>query len=241
MDCTTARLLIDFARPHAGELEADDAAALERHLAGCPDCDRLRHAERQAEERLGRAMRAVEVPPGLRDQLLARLDSERSDWQRRRFARAFRAVAALAAVLLLAWGCWRWLGGRPARIDAPRVWQEYAFERPDRAGVEKSFQREDVAVVVPDLNYALLTAHGVGELPGYPGRFVPLLVFHRDHLEAVVFVLDVRHFEVPDFEPPSGSPYHIERLNPAGERFIYLVLHNGEDLEWLKNPQPPPA
>src|SRR5436190_1808375 len=32
MDCKTARLLLDFARPHAPEVETDDAAALDRHL-----------------------------------------------------------------------------------------------------------------------------------------------------------------------------------------------------------------
>ena len=41
MDCKTARLLLDFARPQAHELVAGRSAALESHLDRCPDCHRL--------------------------------------------------------------------------------------------------------------------------------------------------------------------------------------------------------
>src|SRR5438094_788506 len=96
MDCRTARLLLDFARPIPAELEADASRDLEHHLAGCADCDSLARAERRLDEPLGRAMRAVPLPLGLRDRLLARLDAERGAWQRRWMFRSLAAAAALA-------------------------------------------------------------------------------------------------------------------------------------------------
>src|SRR5947199_10073810 len=106
MDCKTARLLLDFDRPGAADLERADADALEGHLAGCPQCDALAHSERQLDATLGRAMRQVEVPDGLRAQLLARLEAERGAWYRRWYGHGFRALAAAAAVLVLLWVRW---------------------------------------------------------------------------------------------------------------------------------------
>jgi hypothetical protein len=242
MDCNTARLLLDFARRGPIEIEDTGAAELEQHLARCPDCDRHARAEARRDEVLGQAMRRVDVPPGLRDQLLARLEVERGDWYRRRFANLLRAAAAVAAMLLLVWGAWRWFASARTPLDPDHVWQEVSFHRPGRAEIELSFRRLDAPIVAPDLNYAYLTAYGLAELPGYPGRVVPQLVFTRDTRNAVVFVIDTRRYCLPDhFEPPSGSPYHIDRLEPGGVHFAYLVLYTGDDCGWLKHPEPPPA
>ncbi len=242
MDCNTTRLLLDFARRGPVEMGAGDTADLDRHLACCPDCDRLARAEARLDDALGQAMRRVDVPPGLREQLLARLEVERGDWYRRRFANLLRAAAAVAAVLLLAWGGWRWLTSGRTPVSPDHVWQEVSFNRPGRAEVEESFRRLDAPIVAPDLNYAYLAAHGLAELPGYPGRVVPQLVFLRDSRNALVFVLDSRRFNLPDrFEPPSGSPYHVDRLESGDERFAYLVLYTGDSLEWVKNPEPSPT
>jgi hypothetical protein len=242
MDCRTARLLLDFARRGPVEIDAAETTELEQHLARCPECDRLGRAERRLDEGLGRAMRQVDVPPGLREQLLARLEVERGDWYRRRFGHALRLAAAAAVVLLALWASWRWFTGGRAAIDPVRVWEEISFRRPGRAEVEESFRRLDAPVVAPDLNYAYLTTHGLTELPGYPGRVVPQLAFQRDGQSALVFIFDTRRYALPEpFEPPSGSPYRVERLEPAGDRFAYLVFYTGENFDWLKNPEPPAA
>ncbi len=240
MDCRTARLLLDFARRGPVEIDAAETTELEQHLAQCPECDRFDRAERRFDDSLGRAMRRVEVPPGLREQVLARLEAERGDWYRRRFGQVLRLAAAAAVVLVALWGSWRWLaGGRPA-IDPVRVWEDASFRRPGRAEIEESFRRLDAPVVAPDLNYACLIAHGLTELPGYPGRVVPHLVFQHDGQNAVVFIIDTQRYTLPEqFEPPSGSPYQIERLEPADERFACLVFFTGENFAWLKNPAPP--
>ena len=87
MDCRTARQLLDFARPRRPELEAVELEELEAHLADCPDCGPLAQVERQMDNRLGQAMRAVAVPENLQGRLLARLESDRArqarQWRRR--------------------------------------------------------------------------------------------------------------------------------------------------------------
>src|SRR5947209_5969151 len=50
MDCRTARLLLEFARPRAGELQGSDADALEGHLLACAECESLARLERLADE-----------------------------------------------------------------------------------------------------------------------------------------------------------------------------------------------
>src|SRR5579864_8425046 len=93
MDCKTARLLLDFARPQAVELETRDADELASHLDQCPDCGPAAHAERRLDECLGRSMRQIEVPANLRPNVLTRLHAERADWYRHRLGNVVRGFA----------------------------------------------------------------------------------------------------------------------------------------------------
>ena len=62
MDCKTARFVLEFNRPHLSELDGDEADALERHLAECPECKLAAKTQRQVDAHLGQAMRGVAVP-----------------------------------------------------------------------------------------------------------------------------------------------------------------------------------
>src|SRR5947209_7636374 len=121
MDCKNARLLLEFARPGGRELEAADAEALHQHLAECSECAALAHDEQRADEHLGRAMRDVPVPAGLRERVLKRLSVERDAWYRRWLVRWAAAAAVLLAVGLL--GYHYWFGQRPA-LDGTVVHQQ---------------------------------------------------------------------------------------------------------------------
>jgi len=124
MDCKTSQFLLDYARPHAVDLAAEDLRALDDHLAQCPDCSAQAKNERRIDDHLARAMTAVEVPDRLRNHLLARLDAERGDWRRLRNSRIVRYATAVAACLLLAvagaYG-WSWYrnANRPCRTLTP--------------------------------------------------------------------------------------------------------------------------
>ena len=92
MDCKTARLLLDFARPLCPELDTADAEALHSHLAECPECGPFAAGERRIDGHFGRAVRDVPVPEHLRDRLVKRLAVERDAWYRRRLLPAAPAV-----------------------------------------------------------------------------------------------------------------------------------------------------
>ena len=184
MDCKTARLLLDFARPQARELVPEEAGALESHLDRCPDCYGLAHVERQFDERLGQAMRQIETPAGLREQLLARLEADRGDWHRRRFGHTMRTVAAAAAVLLLGWGAWHWLiVSTQPQLDLVKIadFANHTAAEDPRVKVTESLKRMGVETPLsPQFNYNLLVwPPALAELPGYPSQKVPSLLFEQ--------------------------------------------------------------
>jgi hypothetical protein len=243
MDCKTARLLLDFVRPEARELEAEEAAALERHLDQCSACHSQAYNERQFDDCLGKAMRQVEVPAGLREQLLARLESARGDWNRQRFAHAARLCAAAAALLLLGWAGWYWVREHwIAPIDTQQVANAVSNDATEdpRARTERALQELGIETTLsPYLNYNLLAGPpALAELPGYPGRIVPMLVFARHGRVARVYL--IREKAIPEITPKvtDGGSFKAELLHSVGEPYRFLVIHNGEDIDWLRPPEP---
>jgi hypothetical protein len=249
MDCKTAQLLLEFARPRANELPADDAHALEDHLTQCPDCTALAQSERRLDEHLGRAMRAVEVPDQLRAHLMNRLDAERSDCYKRWAGHGLRVAAAAAACLLIvAGGVYGWsqyrYWNRP-ELDPGEVWKAVfgkTVSPPDRAEVEKSFKDVGVQTVLPELNYRYLTAHGIAT---FQGVSVPQLVFNHDedqgHNHAVVYVISDRQFKLQNlpanYQSPGGYQYKVSILHREGSAYAFVIVHTGETYDWLKPAQ----
>ncbi|MHB1426069.1 MAG: hypothetical protein ACYC3I_23140 [Gemmataceae bacterium] len=244
MDCKTARLLLDFARPPARELEAEEAAVLESHLDHCPDCHSQARKERQLDESFGKAMRQVDVPAALREQLLARLDAERGDWYRQRFARTARLCAAAAAVLVFAWFSLYWLMERLTPPVDPRqvaaAVQNDAVADP-RTRTEQALKRLGVETPLPYLNYHLLACPPfLTELPGYPGRKVPSLLFVQNGRVARVYLIREKAIPKDTFVAIDGGSFKAELLPSASERepYRFLVIHDGDNLDWLRPPEP---
>jgi hypothetical protein len=242
MDCKTARLLLDFARPQARELEAEEAEALESHLDHCPDCHSQARGERQLDECLGKAMRQVEVPAGLRDQLLARLESARGDWHRQRFAHAARLCAAAAALLLLGWSSWYWVREHwVTPIDTQRVANAIGNDATEDpiARTERQLKALGVDALLPSyFDYHLLACPpSLAELPGYPGRTVPSLLFVRNGRVACVYLIPEK--AVPKGTPRAidGSSFQAELWGVEGEPYRFLIIHDGDNLDWLRPPE----
>jgi hypothetical protein len=244
MDCNTARLLLDFDRPRAPELDAAESAALEDHLLRCRSCAALAGAERRADEALGRAMRAVEVPPGLKKMILDRAAAAREDAERRQFKRRLRALAAAAAVLLCVGGIWYWIN-LPRDFDLPSVREtvhQQEISPRDRDALVAEFKSQfGIDTVLPDdLNYALLTCTALGKVQG---QTVPLLVFNRNendkaNAHALVYVLSDRQFNLkglaatdPD---PQGYRHKVDVVVHPSGRYAYLIVYTGNDLRWLR-------
>src|SRR5262245_42642943 len=124
MDCKTARSLLDFARPQSAELHASEADALDSHLNACPECDAVFRQERHIDAHIGRAVRAVPEPPGLRQLILDKLSRERRA-KLRRLVLQGGGIAAAAAVLLVA-ASWviAWLGPQLTKVPLAEVRDE---------------------------------------------------------------------------------------------------------------------
>jgi hypothetical protein len=247
MDCKTAQLFLEFARPHADELAAEDARALDDHLASCPDCSVLARNERRIDEHLAKAMRSVEVPDRLREHLLTRLEAERGDWYKRWAGHGLRVAVAAAACLLLivggvyGWSEYRWLH-RPVP-DIPDVQRELMTNRvspPDRADLEQKFKKHGVVTVLPDFKYCYLKTSGIAE---FQGASVPQLVFSFDgddsvRENAIVYVLSEKQFKLAEMQTsassPSGYPYKVDVLHQPGGSFAYVIVYTGNGYDWLK-------
>jgi len=100
VECRDAQLYLRFRRPGSTELDPDVVAALDRHLASCSICSAEAQVGAAFDDRMAIAMKAVSIPTGLCERLVARVSDRRGTILRRRVYR----VAALAASVLLAIG-----------------------------------------------------------------------------------------------------------------------------------------
>jgi hypothetical protein len=245
MDCNNARSCFPYLRP--GELDGPEAQELHRHLAGCPECHALAAAQRRLDEHLGRAMRDVPVPAGLRAEILLRVAADRGDWYRRWAGHAARAAAAAVLLLGLGVGGVYWFTRPPARLQADLIVHSFIASPPgDAEAVDAELKPLGVGGAPAFFNYAYLAGRpALVGLPGYAERNVkvPQFVFtlppNRDHPRgehAVVFVVSQRRFRLDEAESYSdGDKYHFALFRESDDApFAYLVFYTGADWDWLK-------
>ncbi len=246
MDCKTARLLLEFHRPRASELPADEAAELTRHLASCPDCDGADRIERRLDEHLGQAMRDVPLPERLRERLVERLREERGAIVRRRLAWATRATAIAATLLVAVFLGWHFFGRQPEKLNfANAITSDYdKYNDRSPQAVETWFRdHHNISMAAPtQFNYGYLADYDMAELQG---KSVPQLVFQRAEntgiTRARVFVLARDQFDLSDM--PSDPP-EVESLgrhltvwdSPERPETRYLVIYEGDSLQPLQIP-----
>jgi len=233
MDCKTARMLAPFDRPLGVELDADEAEALANHFAECAECRHLRQAEQAADAHLGRALRDVPVPAGLRDRLLVRLADDRRAAFRRRWTRVGAGLAAAVLVAALGWHFWP---PSRAQLNLDAI-SERANLPPQTAGeVEEAFRQRGIVVQVPaEFNYGLLTHYGQIE---FQGRLVPYLQFQAGGATLRAYILDGDRFDLAHLERnPEGLSGRVTvkwwGKSPDGKRG-YIIEHSGRSLEPFK-------
>jgi hypothetical protein len=232
MDCKTARLLLEFARPLSPDLDSADAEGLHEHLADCPDCGPLYRAERSVEDHLARAMRAVPVPEGLEARLSDRLRRERRAWYRWRLWVPGGAAAAAAALLLAIF-----LGFGPHGTLPGVSLEELYHGLNNRAGATPA-QIEDWfystyyvhTVVPPQFDYHFLAFY---DLADFQGQRVPMLLFLRGQATARVYILSAKQFNLNAIQPAPGYP--VELLPSDNPQFAYVVIYTSERLDWFFN------
>lgn len=217
MDCTNARLILNFLRP--GEIDDAERQALEAHLASCPDCAVAAQAEGRFDEVLGKAMAKVPVPAGLKGRILHKLTDRRA-W------RPWRWAAAAAAVLVIAGGTAIYfaLDRRPVFDPTELV----AIQAWTPESVESHFENEGLTLVAPrEFNYNLLDSCEVAVVKG---RRVAKLSFISQREKrpniAHVYVLSAREFRLPDEVPEFGPGTHSFEIRNRDGDFPCVVIFN---------------
>jgi hypothetical protein len=243
MNCDDARLLLPFARPHAGGLDAANTAALDGHLEACTDCAAAAAAERARDAALVAAMRAVDPPADLRQRLHTRLDADNAERRRRLWLRRLYYSGAVAAVLLLTVGGylgWRYFS-RP-RFNNYDAWNRVnaeEFRQFTADEVKDLFRQLGMETAVPEnFHYDRLTFWGVTL---FEGRKVPYLIFQNRQDQASVRILSDRDFNLDaltdDQVLGEGYPKKVQIRWSPDRHYAFLVAYTGDDPSWL---MPPP-
>jgi hypothetical protein len=235
-------MLLEFARPRAGEMEPAEVDALDAHLAGCADCAALARDARCFDDALGKAMRQVDVPDRLKATLHAKLDADHADRHRRRMFRAVRSIAAAAAVLILFGAAYAWWRHhtRP-EVTGDQVLAEVRKPRddgpPSPEQLDEAFRKMGVTTAVPrEMKYDYFMFHSLADFQGYQ---VPSLVFLQKSRQryAQVLILSDRQFnfkKLGNYQSPHDVAYeNVKVVLSRDSRYAYVIVYTGRDLDWL--------
>ena len=208
MHCRDAQFYLRLRRHAGDELGADVATELGRHLATCPACGAEGAGAAAFDRAVANTLRAVPVPTGLRDKLLAQASALRGAAIRHK---AYR-VAALAASLLVGVGLALGIfAGRPklsgdsiVQINDDRSQQPSAVLEQWLAGLNAELPNGY------HFDPELLVSAGKETLQG---RDVPVAVFRSrpDPLNPAKPVEFARLYVLP-----SGGPFDTRDLASAG-------------------------
>jgi hypothetical protein len=228
MQCRDAQFYLRLRRPAGDELGADVSADLDRHLAGCPACAVDACSAGGFDAAVAAAVRAVPVPAGLRDRLLASASAHTGAVIRRK---AYR-VTALAASLLLAVG----LGFGVFSATRPRIdtvtMVESADElvrNPDEVIRRWLADRKLPPQLPLPLNPDLLAAAGTERVGGVD---VPVAVFrHPDDPAGFARLYALRADGVLNLDGlrPANASHTMAAVVPTDPRQFrgvrYVVVH----------------
>jgi len=267
MDCDNARLFLPFVTPGGKDLNGPEAAELHAHLEQCSACNAMAMNAGRLDQHLGRAMRDVPVPVGMKGRILQRLADQRAAVRRHWLKRAGAFAAVAAALLLTLWlGSGRPWPGDPQVIDPREVHYPVSLSGYDQEKVKDALVRLGYPenATAPNYRYEYLVGEpALADLPGYPGKKVPQLIFvdppviplqqereareqgaenrQRPARRAIVYVLPPKKFNKFKVEPEAVLFHDEYRYNVALDRrdgCECLVLYDGESYGWLLPPKP---
>ncbi len=241
MDCDLARHLLQFARPGTAELEPADAAALEKHLADCPDCGPATRAERAFDARIARAMPAVPLAADFHARLGTHLLAARAAWWRQF---SLRFGAAGAALLLAAGAAW-WFWGRPTLdpyAEVQRAYEQSGLWRSNdeaRALATDWLRRHVGQLEAPEeLNYKLLVALGHEDFQGR--RSVPTLEFVRGDATMKVHVVRESAYrnlkDLLDQPVEEGGCTFLARRYADMPGWVFIIVTSGAAPDNFRRP-----
>ncbi len=229
MECRDAQFYLRLRRHAAEELGADVTASLEGHFATCAACAADARAAASFDHAVASAMRAVPVPAGLRDQLIAHVSAKQGLILRRKLYRS--GVAVAAAVVLMLLGVSLFSASRP-KVDTDLMVQKIDDEMNDPPESTRQFlAANNIPNRLPfPFDYDLLVFQGVERLQG---NDVPVIVFRspngRGSAKVYVFRHD-GHFDLKGIHDAQSS-HATARVIPAEEHGLgavtFVVVYTG--------------
>ena len=228
-DCNLTQWLLSLGRR---DRSADDEAALERHVLGCPTCSAAAAQVNGFDSAVAKAMVAVPVPAHFREKLLTTAAARRGEaWRRKAYQ-----YSALAAGLLLAVGAafaghWR---NRPVLDTAALVVSAEQDSEGREAAVKVWLAKQELPQDFPfgaDLDFRLCVFHGKGELQG---RDVPVVVFQNGTEQARLYVVREGQLNTADIRGEEGSVWKVAvARHPTAAGVSYVILYTN-DLEQFR-------
>jgi hypothetical protein len=210
---------------------------LDAHLAGCPACAAAVRSERQFDDRVGKAMLAVPVPPNLKSKLLDGVAAQRGAWYRQKFYALAGLAAAIVATVggIVAWQIQR----APVLTVADIVNQEDARAQDRARAVDRFLRDHGRPEFRPERPFDLnqLELVGTAELEG---KQVPVLYFVNGpkNARAKVYVVRDTEFKWKNLpqdgsSQPGGLFGHQVALvrDRQNSGVAYVVVFTGAGLE----------
>ena len=210
-------------------MDPDSTAALERHLTGCPACAAAGRALAGFDAAIGRAMRAVPVPEGLRDQLFAEVATRRGAVLRRKTYRYLAAAASVVVTCGLALGVYS--AARPQADVTQLIIHNDELGQPQ--GAERqiaAFLKAHRLPALPEPFDPTLFIHAGTET--VQGRDVPVLIFRERNGPGLAKVYAFRDtsFKLDAIRDEQASLFTAKPYPNAAARMTYVVVFTGMDL-----------
>jgi hypothetical protein len=237
MDCDNFRILLLFYRPgRTSDLAAEDVTALEAHLSGCPTCSAHIRRDTALDAVIGKSLRGVTVPAGLKSGLSASAAATSSRLWRAKWLGRVTAASLVTIGVGVGWGGYdRYT--RPA-LDPYTVAdsQEAIVLDPERA--VRDWLRVQGVSVPNDFNLRLTTGYGYDEVQGVR---VPVIDLRIDGQTARLYLLPPTKFGTANAAATQNSTVTVQlfRDQPAAG-WTVMVAYTGASLApFLKAPAGP--
>jgi hypothetical protein len=226
MDCRDAQFYLRLRRPGIDDLDPDATAALDLHLAGCPACAAADRGLVGFDAAVGRAMRAVAVPDGLRDRLFSDASARRGTVLRRKTYRLAAAVASVLVTAGLTLGVYSAARPQPDTsrlvVDGDELWHPQGGEK----AIARFLKAERLPALPEPFDTTLFIHAGTESVQG---RDVPVVVFRTANGWAKVYAFRSTAFVTKDVQDAQASHCSAKQY-PVRDGVAYVVVFTGHDL-----------
>jgi hypothetical protein len=231
MTCAEARPWLSLRQPLPLEAGAGLTAQLAEHVHSCPACSAFTSRAAAFDAAVGKSMRDVQVPCGLKSRMLIRIENARRAQSRQRL---FRVAAPLAACLLVGvlYGHFQsqQRANTPVQLVEVQRWLETDLETSQRT----RFDRWEAERQLPgefrdrwNLSYYFHSYQAK-----YQGRWVTVLEYRRGASHALVVLLppgqvefqQVKHFQHPRY----GNDPRVLGDTEKGEYLALVIIRSGQ-------------